>query len=158
MCSRSVMRGKNHPRTPAWNSVWIPQRFPSFCYRRCLFLVLLCHCYLIVAIEVRVCKSVVCVSKIMNQRKQPEIRSTHDDGLGFTHITHWTWATIRCTQIWQSWNLSKAWSTMASIGLWNIWKFRCLKWYSRETHTIANASTTIWTDLVVSLRAQFENL
>ena len=47
---------------------------------------------------------------------------------------------------------------MASTSMWNIWKYRCLKWYSRETHTIVDAITTIWTDLVVSLHAQFENL
>ena len=34
----------------------------------------------------------------------------------------------------------------------------CLKWYSRETHTIVDAITTIWIDLVVSLHVQFENL
>ena len=45
---------------------------------------------------------------------------------------------------------------MASIGMWNIWKYRCLKWYSGETHTIVDAITTIWVDLVVPLRAQFE--
>ena len=59
-------------------------------------------------------------------------------------------------QIWGSRNLHKAWSTMASIGMWKIWKYRCLKWYSGETHTIVDAITTIWVDLVVPLRAQFE--
>ena len=44
-------------------------------------------------------------------------------------------------QIWGSRNLHKAWSTMASIGMWNIWKYRCLNRYSRETHTIAKAIT-----------------
>ena len=70
---------------------------------------------------------------------------------------HWTWTTSGCAQIWRQ-NLQESWSTVASIGLWNIWKFKCLKWYSWETHTIVDAITTIWIDLVVSLRAQFEIL
>ena len=70
----------------------------------------------------------------------------HDSSLALiVHKTHWTWTTIECTQIWGSRNLQEAWSTVASISLWNIWKFRCLKWYSGETHTIVDAITTIWT-------------
>ena len=57
------------------------------------------------------------------------------------HITHWTWTTNGCMQMRGSRNLQEAWSTVASIGMWNIWKYRCLNRYSRETHTIAKAIT-----------------
>ena len=91
--------------------------------------------------------------------KNAWMRGAQDSSLALiVHITHWTWTTIECTQIWGSRNLQKACSTVASIDMWNVWKYRYLKWYSWETHTIANAKTVIWTDLVVSLHAQFKNL
>ena len=40
----------------------------------------------------------------------------------------------------------------------NFGKYKCVKWYLEETHTIANANTTMWIDLVVSLCARIKNL
>ena len=83
----------------------------------------------------------------------------HDSSLALiVHKTHWTWTTIECTQIWGSRNLQEAWSIVASIDMWKIWIYIRLKWYSGKTQTIVDVVTTIWTNLVVSLHAQFKNL
>ena len=55
--------------------------------------------------------------------------------------------------------ITKSAGSMVNCGInrpWNIWKYKCLKWYSMETHRIVNVITTILTDLVVSILAQFQ--
>ena len=49
-------------------------------------------------------------------------------------------------------------ATIVSITLWCIWKARCLHVLSAEPTSVSETCSTIWTELIHTLRSQWDSI